>query len=230
MNDSGKVVIVGLFLSFLFPTLNAQDSDCKVLLDPISDHYEGECKRGLAHGEGIAMGTDTFRGEFKKGLPHGDGRYTWENGDYYIGEWKKGKRHGKGLMYEAGQPHIEDPAKEVVWRKGEKVREVFEGEYSVQRKRNVPRTKVELEHQRRNAVEVNIKNAASIEGILVNSSSGSVSPGYSNEGRREIDQVDYPVTLLIEYTVVNRTRMNRHDVTYEIELETPGFWRITLHH
>ena len=71
---------------------------CKVLMESIAGTYEGDCKKGLAHGYGKAVGPDTYEGGFKKGLPHGKGIYSWSNGDVYNGEWSKGKMDGKGEL------------------------------------------------------------------------------------------------------------------------------------
>ena len=71
---------------------------CTVLMESIAGTYEGDCKKGLAHGYGKTVGMDTYEGEFKKGLPHGKGTYSWRNGDVYNGEWSKGKMDGKGEL------------------------------------------------------------------------------------------------------------------------------------
>ena len=71
---------------------------CTVLMESIAGTYEGDCKKGLAHGYGKSVGFDTYEGGFKKGLPHGKGIYSWSNGDIYNGEWKKGKMDGKGEL------------------------------------------------------------------------------------------------------------------------------------
>ena len=90
---------VGIFCmctSFLFYQFPAED--CEVLLASISGSYEGDCKRGKAHGEGKTTGEDTYEGEFKKGLPDGKGKYTWSNGNYYEGGWKEGVKEGEGKL------------------------------------------------------------------------------------------------------------------------------------
>ena len=71
--------------------------DCKVLVENLKGQYNGDCKKGLANGDGSAKGIDTYVGEFKKGNPHGFGVYTFENGSNYIGNFKKGKMDGYGL-------------------------------------------------------------------------------------------------------------------------------------
>jgi len=81
----------------LINPLSAQD-DCKVLLEEIAGEYDGDCKKGLAEGQGTSKGIDTYVGDFKKGLPHGTGTYTWANGDIYNGEFEKGLKEGPGKM------------------------------------------------------------------------------------------------------------------------------------
>lgn len=90
--------VVCLMSSFGPSPSGTVSDDCKVLVEKISGTYTGECKRGLANGNGKAIGVDTYEGEFKKGLPDGKGKYTWSNGSYYTGEWKEGKREGMGEM------------------------------------------------------------------------------------------------------------------------------------
>ncbi|MEN7549378.1 hypothetical protein AAG747_15750 [Rapidithrix thailandica] len=93
-----RIQLFGLCM-FLFAcsAVKAQNS-CKVLLEPIAQRYEGECKKQLAHGKGKATGVDVYEGEFKKGLPHGAGVYTWNNGNIFEGEWKKGEKDGEGKL------------------------------------------------------------------------------------------------------------------------------------
>ena len=77
------------------PVLKAQ-TPCKVLLPRIADSYTGECKQGLAEGEGEAFGIDQYKGNFRKGMPDGQGTYIWQSGEIYKGDWKKGLREGTG--------------------------------------------------------------------------------------------------------------------------------------
>ena len=87
-------------LLFLGCVANAQEYDkCKVLMESISGVYNGDCKNGLAHGKGVAIGIDKYDGKFKNGLPNGKGKYSWANGDFYDGNWKAGKRSGEGIMF-----------------------------------------------------------------------------------------------------------------------------------
>jgi len=91
-----NVTFLLILLTFIF--YQGKTQDCKVLLEDIAGQYEGDCKKGLANGEGTAKGKDTYTGEFNKGLPHGSGKYTWQNGDIYEGEFKKGLKDGEGKL------------------------------------------------------------------------------------------------------------------------------------
>ncbi len=77
---------------------------CKVIPDSLQGTYSGDCRNGLADGQGTAAGTDSYTGHFKKGYPDGQGKYTWKNGSSYEGEWKKGKQNGFGTF----NRHIEN--------------------------------------------------------------------------------------------------------------------------
>ena len=92
--------ITSLVLSLMVITLCGlapiSDDNCKLLLSNLSGNFEGDCKNGVAHGSGKAVGIDAYEGDFKKGLPDGKGTYSWQNGDIYVGEWKKGLQNGEG--------------------------------------------------------------------------------------------------------------------------------------
>lgn len=90
------VSIIGLILLFCSYTFGQYD--CKVLIENLQDQYNGECKKGLANGEGSAKGVDSYSGKFKKGYPNGFGVYTFANGSNYIGNFRKGTKDGYGLL------------------------------------------------------------------------------------------------------------------------------------
>jgi len=95
-----KVFVLCSILIFAFYGKQslAQESG-KVLVKNLEGSYTGDIKKGLAHGEGKAVGIDTYIGHFKKGYPDGKGTYYWINGDTHTGEWHKGKRSGKGEFH-----------------------------------------------------------------------------------------------------------------------------------
>lgn len=90
-----------IFFSLCTIAIQSDAQDCSVELSALQGSYEGDCKRGLAHGSGKAIGKDSYEGAFKKGLPHGEGTYQWANGDVYTGEFVKGQKKGHGVMMHA---------------------------------------------------------------------------------------------------------------------------------
>ena len=68
---------------------------CKVRLESIANEYKGECKKGLAHGQGTAKGIHRYVGHFKDGLPDGQGTYYFSDSTYYTGNFQEGIKEGK---------------------------------------------------------------------------------------------------------------------------------------
>ena len=97
------VFINGLFNTSLNNHMHSDGKECKVNDPDIAKHYEGGCKNGLAHGEGLARGRDEYKGSFRNGSPHGFGVYKWgKNSDWateiYEGSWYKGDKTGFGTV------------------------------------------------------------------------------------------------------------------------------------
>lgn len=93
-----KPVLFSTIIYFGLSCFAIAQSDCTVKMKELKGNYNGDCKKGLAHGTGTAEGKDKYQGEFKKGLPHGNGIYTWSNGIVYDGEFKNGEKNGEGKM------------------------------------------------------------------------------------------------------------------------------------
>lgn len=88
-----------IILFFAFVVIQSFGQKCKVKIEELNVKYEGDCKKGFAHGKGKAWGVEDFyKGAFRKGLPYGQGVYTWKNGNVYTGTFKKGKMYGKGTL------------------------------------------------------------------------------------------------------------------------------------
>ena len=121
-----KKIITAIILVFAINISYGQD--CKVITESLQGTYEGDCKKGLAHGKGIAKGIDTYEGSFKKGLPNGTGKYTWSSGATYDGAWKKGQRDGFGIL--TTNVNGEENTKKGYWLKGKYFGEYKKGEES----------------------------------------------------------------------------------------------------
>ena len=94
------IVILSNFLPYLNLIYAQQDSAlCKVTMKEIAAVYAGECKNGLANGQGDAAGLHHYKGAFKDGLPNGNGVYYYSDNEYYAGTFQDGKKEGKGEMH-----------------------------------------------------------------------------------------------------------------------------------
>ena len=55
----------------------------------------------IVYAETLKIGTSTYEGDVKKGKAHGEGIITFADGSKYEGKFKKNKIHGKGkLLYD----------------------------------------------------------------------------------------------------------------------------------
>lgn len=105
------------FLLLNIPSYAQNTDSCKVMLPEISSAYKGECKNGLAHGEGTAQGKDTYIGMFKRGLPDGEGKYIYADGSTFTGSFSNGLKNGKGIYRMMSDGKIY--AQEGFWEQGE---------------------------------------------------------------------------------------------------------------
>lgn len=97
-SESMKHTIITLSL-LLSSIACISQTDCKVSLDALKGNYTGECNKGKANGQGVAIGKDKYVGQFSNGYPDGEGVYRWADSSYFKGLFKKGKREGKGAMH-----------------------------------------------------------------------------------------------------------------------------------
>ena len=148
-----RIIIITIFLV----SLNAysQKSDCKVNIPEISESYTGDCRKGLAHGQGIASGIDQYEGRFVKGLPDGKGTYTWAQGNYYEGEWKKGLKEGYGKMVYG------DSVVTGYWKKDQYQGEKLIAPYKITQSMNVSRATIK-------------KSAGSVSGVRIKIMQGGI--------------------------------------------------------
>jgi len=99
------ILFMNGLLSFSFlqaqnrPHAVKDSSICKVTMQQLDGSYLGDCKMGLANGEGTARGVHRYTGKFKDGLPNGTGTYYYSDSQYYKGNFQEGKKEGKGEMH-----------------------------------------------------------------------------------------------------------------------------------
>ena len=96
-------VVLGTVVAACMFAGGANAEDCMLELgDGVRAAWQGQCRDGRAHGEGIAnLPNGTYRGAAKDGRADGHGRLTLDDGGSYVGEWARGKRHGRGLAIDA---------------------------------------------------------------------------------------------------------------------------------
>lgn len=218
------LLIPGLFL---FVINTSGQSECKVLKTGIDAKYEGECKKGLAHGKGKATGLDYYEGEFKKGLPQGKGIYRWATGEIYEGEWKKGLRDGTGKYI--FQFEGRDSIMTGLWSK-DKYKGIPEFmKYTIVRQINVDRytvkqlgegAKVDVKLLRNGTVNSTVSSPS----IWFNS--GVEKHGYNVYG---YDNVTFPLKGRITYTTWNKLNTQQINCIFELEIKQPGWWELTIH-
>ncbi len=201
------------------------DDDCKVLLPKISEKYDGDCKRGKAHGEGIAVGEDTYEGEFKKGLPEGNGTYTWSNGNVYKGNWKDGLKDGEGqlVINRENQP---DSVVVGFWKDDEYIGK-YEKPYEVESKSsNINKLVITKKSLTPSQVEIIIMRKNSTVGISnlrVNSNAGTF-----YDKRFVVDK--FPLEMEIEFDSKSATGFGaaKEKFTCEVKIFEAGNWQITI--
>jgi hypothetical protein len=222
--SKGFLVVSAAFLSFL--PLNAQTSDCKVLVPEISGKYVGDCKNGLAHGKGTATGTDSYEGQFSKGLPNGKGTYTWSTGLVYKGEWSKGFKEGEGeMVYHTMKG---DSIVKGFWRANKYLGEKKIPEYIVIRKDDLLSYNFRRVGEGNDIIikcmmkgQINTK----VRGMTLVFTSGTQFKTGNFDG---VQSVNFPVDLKINYTTNNPISRASFDVVFECTINTPGRWEIIL--
>jgi hypothetical protein len=218
--------------SFILPlilmgSVYGQQSKCKVLLQSISGSYSGGCKKGLAHGKGLAQGVDRYEGQFTKGMPDGKGTYTWANGSVYIGEWLNGLKEGKGKM-----TYPRPGGDSIVagyWKQDKFIGEQLIPAYKIVSNLGVIRYNFMKTSETGSDVTIKIfiagKVNSDIEGFSMAYDSGNeYHSGYS----MGIQNPYFPIDVKIRYRTWNQFHTHQSDVLFEFTIHDPGRWEISL--
>jgi len=222
-----------IFISVSFIGINSsycqnQETECKVLLESISTSYQGKCKKGLAHGIGIAKGMDTYEGKFKNGYPHGQGVYTWRNGDVYEGNWSEGKRDGKGkMMYKSIS---NDSIIYAYWKDDVLSKEIELPAYHINYKSsNISRVIFEQESSKRNDVEIFIMRSGrvirSFNYIDFTGTSGSFNQSANYIG---FENVMFPFEGSLRFKSSNQLNTAVYDYILRFKITKKGSWNIKI--
>jgi len=224
MHKLTKVTII-FFSLFLNYQLFAQ-SECKVLLKDLQGTYTGDCKKGLAHGEGTAKGKDTYSGEWKKGLPNGHGKYTWATGETYEGEWSKGMKNGYGV-YQFKYKN-KDTLVEGIWKN-----DIYQGKEikspTIKQQYNIDKYQINNVNAFQNRVLFdfwqNGSRNVTIEDLKLIATNGTLTKSGQLNG---FDNIIFPVTITIRYTSYNKLHTSKFNAVFEIMIYEPGDYVVKL--
>lgn len=226
-NQSKTIICLFVFTAlFSFLKVTGQTGDCKVLIPEISGTYVGDCKNGLAHGRGTAIGTDRYEGQFNRGLPHGKGTYSWTKGPVYSGGWSKGVLNGEGeMIYPTAKG---DSTVKGFWRDGGYIGKENVPSYSVIRKDDLLSCNFrKLAEGHEVIIKFIMKGQINpnVRGLSMVFTSGMRFKSGTYEG---IQAVQYPLDLKITYTTNNPISRSSFDVVFECTINEPGKWEIIL--
>jgi len=227
-----QIILLFALLTFSLPLLaQVEESplrkrNCRIPLESISVDFWGECKNGMAHGNGIAQGEDRYEGVFKKGLPNGEGKYIWANGDYYIGDFRKGMKDGKGKLIKSTASPEDIAAKPMgLWSNDEFVMDLVEAEYNIILQRNVIRVEPRLIKPEKKFIKVRLREGTFPDNAEINTLSGDV----RNLGSYiTIEEPIFPYKMYLTFQHFNKFNSSSQQVILDLELVTPGEWDVFI--
>jgi hypothetical protein len=227
MDQKKLTLSIGIALLLSINTKAQDTTACKVLKDEIATSYKGGCKNGLAHGKGIAIGTDKYEGRFKNGLPHGTGVYKWFTGEKYEGEFKEGKRQGKGTYTFKFKGR--DSTYNGLWKDDVLTKVVYPPKYVIEQNLNVTRYTVQRMNSGKRVLFSFKQNGSDNKSLMefnLIANSGSATSLGSNQG---FENIEFPVTCRVKYTTLTPMKTATIRVQFEIIINEPGDWLITIH-
>lgn len=214
-------------LLFSFLPLSAQNSDCEVLMEYISTSYEGDCKKGRAHGFGKAQGVHIYEGEFKKGLPFGEGTYTWEEGRWFKGTFRNGLKNGYGKMH--SNAIGADTILIGYWKNDYYIGEENLPDFEIIERLNLENISITLKDYEGASLKVRIlRDKATNSSARITSLNSSSGHGRKGSGSVVFDQVKFPFHFSIYYDTPNRFNSSTINCVAEVTINTPGEWEIRL--
>lgn len=221
-----KTLILAFLLS-LTTSMYAQ-KDCTVVPKKLIGEYTGDCKKGKAHGQGVAKGEDTYKGEFKKGLPHGKGEYYFGDSAVFIGTFRKGERDGFGKFISL----TSNDTLSGIWSAGNFLRkQLHEVMFEVGKTQNVGSHSVQRVGDGADiTVDFVIKATAAGEatGFMVDLSSGRHTRPRAN--RLLIEDIVFPLDVYITYKTPSVMATSQNDCIFSVKIYEPGKYTIRLSH
>lgn len=236
-----------IFLSGYYALPGFTQDDCDVRMPELQGSYEGGCRWGRAHGEGVAEGEDYYKGEFRRGWPHGEGIYKWDNGDVYEGEWRNGRRSGDGTyewssgeVYEGGwkndMRHGEGEYRFFVndsdtiikgrWANDQFLEDRAEKPWRQVHKRTIDRYRV-MRRGEGNMIMVRMQSfqGGEVYNLRIEGDSGHRITISDMIG---LNEVDFPTRVIIRYTAWNQMQTALIDASLELEFNEAAEWEVVF--
>jgi len=223
-------VFAFIFFGSVF-MLFAQKNNCKVLAKNLVGTYQGKCKKGLAHGKGIAIGKNTYTGMFKKGWPNGKGVLKFSNGDYFDGNFKNGLLNGKGKF--VFKVNGVDSVRVGYWEKNKYVGLKKIPEYKVSWNRGIDRYSFRKIAESNNSTTNKVKIKFMQNGSF-NSSITDIRMDAANGNRIETpnyigyENITFPFKCKLNYKTSNKLKTMTFDAIFEFVINKPGEWEVIL--
>jgi len=219
-----KSIFIALVYTFISCYAYCQDITGPVLKIELAGKYEGELKKGLAHGEGTASGFDSYTGHFVKGFPEREGTYTFSNGDVYHGEFIKGLFSGKGSLTikKASGDSIVDG----YWEAGKFVGKTMVAAYEISNKTGSVNPSI-IRTGDGNKVEIVVFDPYNKYIIPQIMAMGQFTQ-QTYYARNLFAEAVFPLTFDIRYSCTNKMRSGMIDSTIRIKINKPGNYQITL--
>jgi hypothetical protein len=215
------VLIQGIIaLTFFASDILAQE-ECQVLLPRIAVTYNGSCKKGLADGQGEAIGVDHYIGEFRKGLPDGHGIYKWQTGELYEGEWSMGLRNGDGRY--TFSINGRDSVLVGRWKDDRYVGMASIPPYIIDYRNGIGRVSCVRTGDRPYVRYV--FSRGNVNGLLMTSSSGTENITTSFTG---YEQVDFPFKSTLKFSAPNAWMTAMIYCELRLTINQPGAWVVTI--
>jgi len=220
-------LIISVMIIGFIPFKSISQDTCIVLKKELLGIYEGKCKNGLAHGQGIAKGKDWYQGRFRKGLPDGYGKYVWMTGEIYEGFWKKGKMNGEGTY--SFKSNDRDSVYEGLWRMGEFIKIIEESPYIILKSNSITRYTVKRIGNG-NRVFFVFMRGGEVNNFIYNLHFAENGGVYTKLGDRQgFEMVGFPFTCNIVFMSMNYFQTGFINIEFEIQINKSGEWLITLY-
>ncbi len=222
-----QILIILIHALFLIYTLTSSaQKDCRVMLREIDSIYEGKCKRGYAHGQGLAIGEDRYEGKFRKGMPHGLGTYTWSTGETFTGRFVEGEIDGEGIYTYSEDGR--DTTITGIWERNEYIGPIPD-KPKIHQQISIDRINFNRLGDSPNQIMIAFKQNGNrnthIENLLLTADSGFE---YELGQSKGFNEVKFPVTLSAKYHTWNKLRTRKIYSAFEFTIFEPGNWQVDV--